>query len=144
MAPLLVSRTVSESDAASVTHSSVVCVGCQASAVGCKSGTFSKGTTVRAWPSAAAHPAAVAETGGGEGGEGGEGGNRSGGEGGEGSEGGGGLHASMPASTPAGHASRPPTCAHVMPRHEYVCSSAALTAAVSGFVPEINKPEVWS
>ena len=39
MAPLLVSRTVSESEAASVTHSSLVCVGCQASAVGCESGT---------------------------------------------------------------------------------------------------------
>ena len=45
-----------------MTHSSLVCVGCQASAVGCESGTFWKGTTVRTSPSAAAHPAAVAAT----------------------------------------------------------------------------------
>jgi len=93
VAPLLVSRTVSESEAASVTHSSAVCVGCQASAVGCESGTFWKGTTVRASPSAAAHPAAVAETetgGDGDGGGGdGDGGDGDGG-GGDGGDGGGG------------------------------------------------------
>jgi hypothetical protein len=92
VAPLLVSRTVSESEAASVTHSSAVCVGCQASAVGCESGTFWKGTTVRASPSAAAHPAAVAETetgGDGDGGGGdGDGGDGDGG-GGDGGDGGG-------------------------------------------------------
>ena len=58
-----------------MTHSSLVCVGCQASAVGCESGTFWKGTTVRTSPSAAAHPAAVAatETGGDGDGGGGDG-----------------------------------------------------------------------
>jgi hypothetical protein len=96
VAPLLVSRTVSESEAASVTHSSAVCVGCQASAVGCESGTFWKGTTVRASPSAAAHPAAVAETetggdgdGGGGDGDGGDG-DGGGGDGGGDGDGGGG------------------------------------------------------
>ena len=51
----------------------------------------------------------------------------------------------MPASgvTPS-LLSRPPTCAHVMPRQWYVDSSAALTAAVSGFVPHKNAPVVWS
>ena len=88
MAPLLVSRTVSESEAASVTHSSAVCVGCQASAVGCESGTFWKGTTVRASPSAAAHPAAVAETETGGDGDGGGGD----GDGGDGDGGGGGFY----------------------------------------------------
>jgi hypothetical protein len=96
VAPLLVLRTVSESEAASVTHSSAVCVGCQASAVGCESGTFWKGTTVRASPSAAAHPAAVAETetggdgdGGGGDGDGGDG-DGGGGDGGGDGDGGGG------------------------------------------------------
>jgi len=68
---------VIESEAASVTHSSLVCVGCQASAVGCESGTFWKSTTVRVSPSATAHPAGVetemGDEGDGGGGEGDEG-----------------------------------------------------------------------
>ena len=90
MAPLLVSRTVSESEAASVTHSSLVCVGCQASAVGCESGTFWKGTTVRTSPSAAAHPAAVAATETGGDGDGGGGDGEGGGDGSGDGDGGGG------------------------------------------------------
>ena len=93
------SRTVIESEAASVTHSSLVCVGCQASAVGCESGTFWKSTTVRVSPSATAHPAGVetetGDEGGGGGGEGegegdgggGEGEGEGDGDGGEGDEG---------------------------------------------------------
>ena len=88
VAPLLVSRTVIESEAASVTHSSLVCVGCQASAVGCESGTFWKSTTVRVSPSATAHPAGVETETGDEGdGGGGEGEGEGDGDGGEGDEG---------------------------------------------------------
>ena len=55
--------------------------------------------------------------------------------GGDGDGGGKGVHASMPASgvTPS-QVSRPPTCAHVMPRQWYVSSNADLTAAKSGYV----------
>ena len=55
------------------------------------------------------------------------------------------MHVSIPAKgVIPSLLSRPPTCAHVMPRHEYVDSSAALTAAASGFVPETYAPVVWS
>ena len=54
-----------------------------------------------------------------------------------------GVHAAvLLASSAPSLSTSPPTCAHVMPRHAYVSSNAALTAGHEGYAPESYWPNL--